>query len=86
MLENDDSIQLAGNSISQIRFIGFNLTREPFTDVRVRQAVSMAVDRGPIIEAALFGYGTPVDIIFTQDPTGPRCRGPRSHRRTSKGP
>ena len=67
MLENDDSIQLAGNSISQIRFIGFNPTREPFTDVRVRQAVSMAVDRGPIIEAALFGYGTPVDIIFTQD-------------------
>ena len=67
LLENDDSIQLAGNSISQIRFIGFNLTREPFTDVRVRQAVSMAVDRGPIIEAALFGYGTPVDIIFTQD-------------------
>jgi peptide/nickel transport system substrate-binding protein len=67
LLENDDSIQLAGNAISQIRFIGFNLTREPFTDVRVRQAISMAIDRGPIIQAALDGYGTPVDIIFTQD-------------------
>ncbi|CAN5770168.1 ABC transporter substrate-binding protein [soil metagenome] len=67
LLEADDSIVLTGNAIAQIRMIGFNLEREPFSDVRVRRAVAMAVDRGPIIDAALFGYGTPTDIIFPAD-------------------
>lgn len=67
IFEGDDSIKLAGNAIAQIRMIGFNLEREPFNDLRVRQAVAKAIDRGPIIDAALFGYGTPVDILFTQD-------------------
>jgi peptide/nickel transport system substrate-binding protein len=67
IFEGDDSIKLTGTSIAQIRMIGFNLTREPFTDVRVRRAINMAIDRGPIIDAALFGYGTPTDTIFPQD-------------------
>lgn len=64
ILEADSSIQLAGNSIQQIRMIGFNLTREPFTNPQVRKAISMAIDRGPIIDAALSGYGTPTEQIF----------------------
>jgi len=64
ILESDSSIQLAGNSIQQIRMIGFNLTREPFTNPQVRKAISMAIDRGPIIDAALSGYGTPTEQIF----------------------
>lgn len=64
ILESDDSIKLAGNSIQQIRMIGFNLTREPFTNPQVRQAISMAIDRGPIIDAALSGFGTPTAQIF----------------------
>ncbi len=66
LLEEDDTIVLTGNAIAQIRMIGFNLEREPFSDLRVRQAVALTVDRGPIIEASLFGYGTPTDIIFPQ--------------------
>ncbi len=64
ILEGDDSIKLAGNSIQQIRMIGFNLTREPFTNPQVRKAISMAIDRGPIIDAALSGFGTPTEQIF----------------------
>lgn len=67
ILEADDSIELAGNSIQQIRMIGFNLEREPFNDPKVRKAISMAIDRGPIIDAALDGYGTPTDTIFAAD-------------------
>lgn len=67
LLEEDESIKLAGNAIAQIRFLGFNLEREPFNDVRVRRAISMAVDRAPIVEAAVFGQGTPTDIIFAAD-------------------
>ncbi len=64
ILESDDSIQLAGNSIQQIRMIGFNVTREPFDNPDVRKAISMAMDRGPIIDAALSGFGTPTEQIF----------------------
>ena len=64
ILEEDSSIQLAGNSIQQIRMIGFNLTREPFNIPEVRKAISMAIDRGPIIDAALSGFGTPTEQIF----------------------
>ncbi|MEZ4508013.1 MAG: ABC transporter substrate-binding protein [Thermomicrobiales bacterium] len=67
ILEADSSIKLAGNSIQQIRMIAFNLTREPFDNPQVRKAISMAVDRGPIIDAALSGYGTPTEQIFAAD-------------------
>lgn len=36
-------------------YIGINLTREPFTDVRVRQAIAMALDREQLCEAGFFG-------------------------------
>jgi peptide/nickel transport system substrate-binding protein len=67
ILEGDDGIKLAGNSIQQIRMIAFNLTREPFDKPKVRQAIAKAVDRGPIIDAALSGFGTPTEQIFAAD-------------------
>lgn len=46
-------------------YIGINLTREPFDNVLVRQAISYAIDREQICEAAYFGlceplYGGPI--------------------------
>ncbi len=40
-------------------YIGWNTRREPFTDARVRRAMTLAIDRPEVIEALLFGYGTP---------------------------
>ena len=37
-----------------------NATKKPLTDPRVRQAISYAIDRQAISEAAFFGYGTPL--------------------------
>jgi peptide/nickel transport system substrate-binding protein len=67
ILESDGSIELAGNSIQQIRMLAFNLTREPFDNPLVRQAIAKAMDRGPIIDAALSGYGTPTEQLFAPD-------------------
>jgi len=63
-LEATDGLKIAGDANTNIRFLGFNLTREPFTNPKVRQAISMAIDRAPIIEACVFGRGTAVVDIF----------------------
>ncbi len=47
-------------------YMGVNLTREPFDDVRVRQAMAMAIDRDQICQASFFGLCTPI-----QAPIGP---------------
>ena len=39
-----------------LRTFGFNTTRPPFTDVRVRQAIGWALDRQRIVELAERGY------------------------------
>jgi peptide/nickel transport system substrate-binding protein len=47
-------------------YMGINLTREPFNDVRVRQALALALDREQIAEAGNFGLAETI-----QGPTGP---------------
>jgi peptide/nickel transport system substrate-binding protein len=45
-------------------FIGWNLRRPVFQDRRVRQAMTMLIDREPILEKILFGLGTVVSGPF----------------------
>lgn len=46
-----------GNSYT---YLGFNLKRKPFNDVRVRQAINYAIDKREIIDGVLLGLGEPV--------------------------
>lgn len=46
-----------GNSYT---YLGFNLKRKPFNDVRVRQAINYAIDKQEIIDGVLLGLGEPV--------------------------
>jgi peptide/nickel transport system substrate-binding protein len=51
-------------------FMGLNFDRLEFSDVRVRQAVSHAIDRDAIVKKLVFGYGTPAfGPLPTSDPT-----------------
>lgn len=64
IFESDDSVMVTGDQNTNIRYFAFNTTKEPFDNPLVREAISMAVDRGPIIDAAIFGAGQPTNIIF----------------------
>ena len=39
--------------------LGFNCRVKPFSDVRVRQAIAMALDKNEIAKAATYGQGGP---------------------------
>jgi len=41
-----------------------NAARKPFDDVRVRHAVSLAIDKKALVELSLFGYGTPTHTMI----------------------
>lgn len=44
--------------------LALNNARPPFSDIRVRRAVNMALDRQAIIDGAMFGYGQPIGSFF----------------------
>lgn len=66
IFEEDETIEVTGNENTNIRYMGINVTREPFDQLEVRQAMAMAIDRGPVIDSAVFGYGTPTNVIFPE--------------------
>jgi peptide/nickel transport system substrate-binding protein len=63
-MKSDNSILLAGDQNTNIRYIGLNVTRKPFSDVKVRQAVAAAIDRDAVLGPAVSGYGIPALELF----------------------
>ncbi len=62
-----------------LRYLGINTTVKPFSDRRVRQAISLAVDRGSLVERNVMGFGLPANqlvpqAIFGYDPRLPELR------------
>ena len=54
--QNPDFVVLQ-DAVARIDYIGFNVTKEPLTDKKVRQAINYAVDKDAIIQNVLFGAG-----------------------------
>jgi peptide/nickel transport system substrate-binding protein len=45
-------------------YLAFNELRKPFNDVHVRRAISLAINRKALVQAVLFGNGTPANSLF----------------------
>ena len=57
-MKTDPAVNLMSQEGLNVGYLAFNTEKAPFTDVKVRQALSMAVNRDAIIEAVYQGAGT----------------------------
>ena len=64
-LERDPGVSVLTAPNSSRIFCAFNLRRPPLGDVRVREAINRAIDRGDLVRRALFGYGAPGFGFYT---------------------
>ncbi len=63
-LVKDDNFALTTTNSTMIDFLCLNGTSAPFDDVRMRQAVSMMIDRDAIAESIYLGYAAPTSNIL----------------------
>jgi peptide/nickel transport system substrate-binding protein len=73
-LREDERFTFAEQAGMHTWYVVFNVTKEPFDDARVRQAVAFAIDRQAIVDAVLGGTGVlarnflpPVVWGYTED-------------------
>ena len=65
-LRTDPRYQSFSGTSFGYTFIGYNMRRAPFDDVRVRRALGMAVDVGKIIDYVLYGQGERITGPFAK--------------------
>ena len=63
-LAADPDLRLINGSTEGETILAINNQRPPFDQVKVRQALAMAIHRQDIIDGAMFGYGTPIGTHF----------------------
>ncbi len=65
VIKGDSNLVLLSRPVTTTHYLLFNNKKPPFNDVRLRQAVSLAIDRAQMVKEVLNGYGEPADTIFT---------------------
>ncbi|MDX3775673.1 ABC transporter substrate-binding protein [Chromatiaceae bacterium AAb-1] len=64
LLSQRPDITIQEKTSMNVGFWAFNTQKPPFNDVRVRQALALAVNRQSIIQSVYFGYATPARTIL----------------------
>ena len=68
-LEKDARFKvLKGHTTTDV-IMAMNHSKKPFSDAKVRQAITLAIDRKAVIQGAMSGFGTPIGSHM--DPTNP---------------
>lgn len=60
----DNRYEVSTNKSTMIRFLALNGKKFPFNDVRMRQAVSLAIDRNNLVKALYLNYAVPTTNIL----------------------
>ncbi len=64
-LKTSKDVALIQRPNTRLMHIGINVTKPPFTDIRVRHALNFAVDREAIVEGVLGGLGVPAKSVLS---------------------
>jgi peptide/nickel transport system substrate-binding protein len=64
-LKSDRAVKVLSTPTERVAYLFINAEWGPTKDVRVRQAIAMAIDRDSIISALLGGYAKPVNVVLT---------------------
>jgi peptide/nickel transport system substrate-binding protein len=64
-LKSDRAVKVLVTPTERTGYLFINAQWGPTKDVRVRQAIAMAIDRESLISALLGGYAKPVNIVLT---------------------
>lgn len=67
IVDENPELALTGDQATNLRWIVFNVRDEPFNNKQLRQTIARGIDRQPIIDAAVFGYGTPLLGVYPSD-------------------
>ena len=69
-IDNGDFATVVKTPSTGLSFIGFNTSKAPFDDVKVRKAVSMIIDKQEIIDGVYDGFG-----VAAEGPLAPKVFG-----------
>jgi len=67
-LKSSSSMKVYDFPSTLVELIPLNVTKAPLDNERVREAISLAIDRASIVRAGLFGYGRPAATFLVGPP------------------
>lgn len=65
IVEQNPDLVLLQQGVATTHYLTFNCGKPPFDDVRLRQAISMVIDRQGLVDNTLYGFGEPGVSVIT---------------------
>lgn len=66
LLESDSNVKVENRAGTRLFYFGFNTSKAPFDNEKLRQAVACAINRQQIIDVVLQGYGKPQTTVVNR--------------------